>query len=225
MAQVFGSAYAARDMLVDAVDAEINGNSDSPIVFAAEGDMVSSPNFHPTMIALAFDSMAIAVTHLASASMQRVIKLQTAHLSGLPNYLSPVGGASVGFNALQKTAASLHAAIRLKATPASLDAVVVSDTVEDHATHAFLCVGKLQEQLQSFRYLLAIEGMVAAQAVDLRRSETLGAGTQRVFDAVRSAVPTLAEDRPPGPDAMAVCDALFSGALYRALDVLTRDAA
>ena len=225
MAQVFGSAYAARGMLVDSVDAEINGNSDSPIVFAAEGDMLSSPNFHPTMIALAFDSMAIAVTHLASASMQRVIKLQTARLSGLPNYLSPVGGASVGFNALQKTAASLHAAIRLKATPASLDAVVVSDTVEDHATHAFLCVGKLHEQLQSFHYLLAIEGMVAAQAVDLRWSETLGAGTQRVFDAVRSAVPTLAEDRPPGPDAMAVCDALFSGALYRALDDLTRDAA
>ena len=218
MAQVFGSAYAAHAMLVDAVDVEINGNSDSPIVFAADGDMLSSPNFHPTMIALAFDSMAIAVTHLASASVQRVIKLQTPHLSALPKYLSPVGGASVGFNALQKTAAAIHAEIRLKAAPASLDAVVVSDTVEDHATQAILCVRKLGEQLELYRHLLAIEALVAAQAVDLRKPNKLGAGTQLVFDAVRAVVAPLHQDRPNGADAMAVEGALFAGGLFEALD-------
>ena len=217
MAQVFGSSYAAHATLMDAVNVEINGNSDSPLVFAADGDMLSSPNFHTNMVALAFDSMAIAITHLASASVQRVIKLQTPHLSALPKYLSPVGGASVGFNALQKSAAALHAEIKLKATPASLDAVVVSDTVEDHATHAMLCVRKLAEQLLLYRYLLSIEALVAAQAVDLRQSKTLGVGTQWVFDAVRSAVTTLLQDRPPGPDAMAVHDALFSGDVYGAL--------
>ena len=217
MAQVFGSSYAAHATLMDAVNVEINGNSDSPIVFAADGDMLSSPNFHPTVIALAFDSMAIAVTHLASASVQRIIKLQTPHLSALPKYLSPVGGASVGFNALQKTAAAIHAEIRLKAAPASLDAVVVSDTVEDHATQAMLCVRKLGEQLQLYRYLLAIEALVAAQAVDLRQSRKLGAGTQLVFDAVRLVVASLEQDRPNGPDAMAVHGALFSADLARAL--------
>ena len=221
MAQVFGSSYAARATLTDAVDTEINGNSDSPIVFAARGDILSSPNFHPTMIALAFDSMAIAITHLASASVQRIIKLQTPHLSALPKYLSPIGGASVGFNALQKTAAALHAEIKLKAMPASLDAAVVSDTVEDHATQAMLCVRKLGEQLELFRYLLAVEAMVAAQAVDLRQSSRLGVGTQSVFDTVRSVVAPLRQDRPPGPDAMAVRDALFSGGLYRALRAIT----
>ncbi|MEO8856620.1 MAG: aromatic amino acid lyase [Burkholderiaceae bacterium] len=220
MAQVFGAAYAAHAVLTDAVEVEINGNSGSPLVFAAQGDILSSPNFHPSMLALAFDAMAIALPALASASVQRVIKLQTAHLSGLTRYLSPVGGASVGFNALQKTAAAIHAEIRLKATPASLDAVVVSDTVEDHATHALLCVRKLAEQLQLFRYLLAIEAMVAAQAVDLRQSTTLGAGSRVVFDAVRAAVRPLAQDRPPGPDAMAVHQALFAGAPYDALRAL-----
>ena len=217
MAQVFGAAYAAHASLLAAVETEINGNSDSPIVFAADGDMLSSPNFHPTMIALAFDSMAIAVAHLASASVQRVIKLQTPQLSALPQYLSPVGGASVGFNALQKTAAAIHAEIRLKAAPASLDAIVVSDTVEDHATQAILCVRKLGEQLQLYRHLLAIEAMVAAQAVDLRQPKTLGAGTQLLFDTVRSVVTRLQQDRPPGPDAMAIGAVLFGPALYSAL--------
>jgi histidine ammonia-lyase len=217
MAQVFGSSYAAHASLMDAVDTEINGNSDSPMVFGADGDMLSSPNFHPTMIALAFDSMAIAVAHLASASVQRIIKLQAPQLSALPKYLSPVGGASVGFNALQKAAAAIHAELKLKAAPASLDAVVVSDTVEDHATHAMLCVRKLDEQLQLYRHLLAIEAMVAAQAVDLRQSATLGAGTQLVYAAVRSVVAPLTTDRPTGPDAMRVNKALFSGCLYDAL--------
>jgi histidine ammonia-lyase len=220
MAQVFGSSYAALATLMDAVDVEINGNSDSPIVFAADGDMLSSPNFHPSMVALAFDGMAIALAHLASASVQRVIKLMNPLLSALPKYLSPVGGASVGFNALQKTAAALHAEIRLKAAPASLDAIVVSDTVEDHATHAMLCVRKLGEQLQLYRYLLAIEALVAAQAVDLRKSEKLGAGSQVIFDAVRSVVGVLQLDRPPGPDAMAVNGVLCSDKLYRGLRTL-----
>ena len=223
MAQVFGAAYAQLAMLCEAVEAEINGSSDSPLVFADAGEMVSSPNFHPPMIALCFDGMAIALTHLATASVQRLIKLQNPALSGLPKYLSPVGGASVGFNALQKTAAALHAEIRLKATPASLDAVVVSDTVEDHATHAMLCVRKLDEQMRLLRCLVAVEALVAAQAVDLRAAAVLGVGTQRVFDAVRSVVPPLHADRPCGPDAMVVSTVLFSADVGRALRAAVAD--
>ncbi len=219
MAQLFGSTHAVLAMLSDAVEAEVNGNSDSPLVLAAEGEMLSSPNFHPPMIALAFDAMAIALTHLATASVQRVIKLQNPALSGLPKYLSPVGGASVGFNAMQKTAAALHAEIRLKATPASLDAVVVSDTVEDHATHALLCVRKLDEQMRLMRHLVAVEALVAAQAVDLRGAAGLGDGTRQVFNALRSVVPPLQADRPCGPDAMAVQAALFAPGLQSSLRV------
>lgn len=221
MAQLFGSSYAALALLDDAVHCEINGSSDSPLVFAAQGDMLSSPNFHTAMLALAFDAMAIALVHLAAASVQRIIKLQTASLSGLPKYLSPVGGASVGFNALQKTAAALFAEIRLDATPASLDAVVVSDTVEDHAPNALLCVRKLAGQIERWRSLLAIEALVAAQAVDLRGSTgALGAGAAIVHASVRAVVAPLQQDRPSGPDAERVRAALFAEEPYQALHAL-----
>jgi len=222
VAQVFGAAYGQSAALRDAVHAEINGVSDSPVVFALQGDMVSTPNFHTSVLALAFDAMAIAMTHVASASVQRIIKLQTPHLSGLPKYLSPVGGASVGFNALQKTAAAIHAEIRLQATPASLDAIVVSDTVEDHATHALLAVRKLERQLRLLQNLLGIEALVAAQAVDLRVGARLGAGTRCVFSAVRSVVPMLQQDRPPGADAMAVAQALGDADWLRRLREIAR---
>lgn len=216
-AQVFGAAYAANASLRGAVEVELNGISDSPIVFAAQGEMVSSPNFHTSMIALAFDTMAVALVQLASASVQRIIKLQTPHLSGLPKYLSPVGGASVGFNAMQKTAAAIHAEIRLHAMPASTDAIVVSDTVEDHATHALLAVRKLDTQQSLLRQLLAIEAMVAAQAVDLRPGVGLGAGSAAVHAQVREAVPTLEQDRPTGCDAMAIEAVLFADPLQARL--------
>lgn len=219
-AQVFGAAYAAHASLRAAVDAEINGCSDSPIVFAAQGEMVSSPNFHTSVIALAFDTMAIALVQLASASVQRIIKLQTPQLSGLPRYLSPVGGASVGFNAMQKTAAALHAEIRLHATAASTDAIVVSDTVEDHATHAMLAVRKLAAQLRLLQWLLGIEAMVAAQAADLRQPERLGAGSGAVHAQVRAVVAKLEQDRPPGPDAVRVAQALGSAQLHARLQAL-----
>ena len=80
------------------------------------------------------DALAIVNTHLATASAYRTSKMMNAQLSGLPKYLTPIGGGSNGLNSLQKTVAYLHGEVRLKATPASLDALPVSETVEDRAT-------------------------------------------------------------------------------------------
>ena len=55
----------------------------------------------------------------------------------------------------------------------------------------------------------------------IRQANKLGAGTQLVFDTVRSVVTPTLEDRPPGPDAMAVHNALFSGGMYDALRAVT----
>ena len=148
------------------------------------------------------------MTHLATAGVQRVIKLMTPQASGLPRYLSPVGGASAGLNPLQKTVVALHGEIRLKATPASLDAFPVSDAVEDHAPQTLLTIRKLEEQLLPLRMLVAIEAMTAAQAVDLRGGVRLAPATRVVYEAVRGAVPILHEDRETGPDAMAVLAAV-----------------
>jgi histidine ammonia-lyase len=83
-------------------------------------EMLSTPNFHTPALALALDTLAIAHVHLATASAQRIVKLMAPHLSGLPKYLSPVGGASAGFMPMQKTVAALLGEIRLHGQPASL---------------------------------------------------------------------------------------------------------
>ena len=206
--QIYGPVLTAFDTAVAEVTIEINSAADNPLVMIEDALILSTANFHTPAIALAFDTLAIALCHLSTASMQRIVKLMNAQMSGLPKYLSPVGGASNGLNSLQKTASYLHGEIRLKATPASLDTIPVSETVEDHAPNTPLAIRKLGEQLLPLRLLLAIEAMTAAQAVDLRGSITLAAATLQLYRAVRDAVPMLETDRETGPDADAVHESI-----------------
>jgi histidine ammonia-lyase len=213
LAQIWGTALDAVQTAVEAVETEVNAAADNPLVLAESAEILSTANFHTPAIALAFDMLAIVLTQLASASAQRIIKLMDARLSGLPKYLSPLGGSANGFNSMQKTAAALYAEIRLRATPASLDAIPVSETVEDHAPQTPLTIRKLEEQLLPLRMLIAIEAMVAAQAVDLRSMPHLSDATSVLHRAVRSRVPALKEDRELGPEADGICAALADRAL------------
>ncbi len=217
LAPIFGTMLHAFGHAREALEIEINSAADNPAVLIEDGLMVSVANFHTPTIALAMDTLAIGMTHLASASAQRIIKLMNPAVSGLPRYLSPVGGASAGYVPLQKTMAALHAEIRLAATPASLDALPVSDGVEDHAPQTMLTVRKLAGQLEAFRLLVALEAVIAAQAVDLRQSERLSAATQRLFNSIREKVPMLRDDRETGHDVMAALEVMENATLARQL--------
>jgi histidine ammonia-lyase len=60
--------------------------------------------------------------------------------------------------------------------------------------------------LERVRYVVAIELVVAAQAIDLRglAPGVLGAGVRAGFARVREVVPMLDGDRPLGPDVEAI---------------------
>jgi histidine ammonia-lyase len=72
---------------------------------------------------------------------------------------------------------------------------------------------KLGEMLERVRYLIAIELLIAAQAVDLRGLDLaeLGEGTRRTYQPVRALVPMLDEDRPLGPDIASLQRAVTEG--------------
>ncbi|PZO81939.1 MAG: histidine ammonia-lyase [Mesorhizobium amorphae] len=202
--QVTGTVMTAHETARAEVETELNGEPDNPLVLVEEGAIRSTANFHTPAIALAFDTLAIALAHLATASVQRSIKLMTGRLSGLPNYLSPAGGSSAGFVPLQKNLAALQAEIRLKAMPASMDALVVSDTVEDVAPLSPLAIRKLDEQMDAVEWMLTLESIFAAQAWDLRAVEQpgshLGAASGDLHRRVRSQMAFLVEDRETTPE-------------------------
>ncbi len=228
LAQVTGTALGAVADARDAVETELNSAADNPLVLVEAGEIHSSANFHTPAIALAFDALAIAMTYVATASAYRSIKLMTGRLTGLPDYLTPAGGPSAGLVPLQKTISALAAEIRLKAHPASLDALPVSDAVEDVAPQTPLTIRKFGEQLDLLRWLISIEALTAAQAWDLRvaqpgSSSRPGRAGRELAPIVRSAAAFLDEDRETGPDVTAVHEALWGERAITALDDMFRD--
>ena len=200
LTQIVGVVLHAHEGARREVEIELNSVADNPVVLLPDGAMLSTANFHTPAIAVAFDLLAIVFTHLATACFQRIARLLSAESSGLPRYLSPIGGGSAGYVPVQKLGAALLAEVRLRASPASLDSMPVSEAVEDVAPQTPLAVTKLCEQLEPLRILVALEALVAAQAVDLRPEARLAAATRRLYDAVRAVAEPLDEDREPAPD-------------------------
>ena len=205
VAQVHGAAKGMISAARAQVELELNSAADSPLVLA-EGDggsvMLSNGNFHVPALALALDACAIALAQAASLSVARCQRFMSPELTGLPLQLTRHGPAHSGFATVQKTLTALWAEIRLRANPGSLDYLPVSEGLEDHACMALGVAEKLGEQVGRIRYLIAIELLVSAQAVDLRELDEagMGEGARLAYRQLRQIVPVLDEDRPLGPD-------------------------
>ncbi len=200
VASIHGALAQALAAATEAVEIELNAAADNPLVIVDENRVLSTGNFHTPSLALAFETLGLAVAQTALASAARFIQLTGSGRNGLPRYLSPVGGASAGLVPLQKTVTALMGAIRHRANPVLLDFMPVSEGVEDHATQTLLAVTKCAEMLDLWRHVVACEMLAAAQAVDLRAGHHCGDGTRQTYDLVRAISETLQEDRSLGDD-------------------------
>jgi histidine ammonia-lyase len=209
VAPIHGALLSALESTEAAVEIELNSAADNPLVILAEERVLSTGNFHTASLALAFETLGLAIAQAGLASVARFVQLTGSGRNGLPRYLSPAGGASAGFVPMQKTVTAIAAQIRHKANPVMLDFVPVSEGVEDHATQSALAVQKCAEMLGLWRQLIACEMLAAAQGIDLRSGHRCGQGARRAYDFVRGLVEKLEEDRPLGEDAMRIADALM----------------
>jgi histidine ammonia-lyase len=211
--QVHGACEDVLSFVRSTVETELNATGDNPIVLPDEGRIVSNGNFHPAGLAMAFDTLAIALAQVSSLAASRVLRLMDPAHSHLPPQLTPQPGLNSGFGVLQKTLTALNAETRFLASPASLDFMALSNDVEDHATMTTRCVSKADQIVENTRHVLAIELLSAAQAVDLRDRPILGAGTRVAFEKVRSVVPFMAVDQYMAPAVEAVYQLVASGRL------------
>jgi histidine ammonia-lyase len=211
--QVHGAVLDALESVRATLETELNSTGDNPMVLIDSGEMISDGNFHPAALSIALDSFAIALAQLASMSANRIVRLMDPGFTHLATYLTAKPGLNVGLGVLQKTATALNAEIRLAANPASLDYVPVAGAIEDHATMAVEGAAKADRAVTAANELMAVELLVASQAVDLREGAALGAGTAAAYEAVRAHAPKMAEDRLMARDVEAVAGALRDGSL------------
>ncbi len=176
------------------------------------GSVLPNANFDATHLALSFEHLGLALTRVAATASERIMKLMSPASSGLPRFLTDQPG-HTGMATLQKTVSSLMAEISHLAQPMSAVTINVADRVEDYASQAMGIVAKTAQLIERLRWLVAIELIAAAQAVDLRDGIRLGSGTARLHAAVRERVARHRGDRPTTPDILTLSAWLADGGL------------
>jgi histidine ammonia-lyase len=217
--QIHGSLRVALDLLAEAVGPELGGAADNPVVLVDDEEILSTGNFHVPALSLALDATAIALAQVAATIAERQARCKTERLSGLPSGLTTHGLSRSGLAPLSKTAEALTVEIRHRAAPLATLSTVSADGVEDDSTSATQAALRVRDQLERLWPLVAIELVVAAQAVELAAPERLGGGTAAALECVREWVAPLDEDRPFGADVQRLAtQALVSGELRARVD-------
>lgn len=214
---VHGPCHESLAVARRVVEMELNSTTDNPVVLPEAHDIVSNGNFHPAGLAIAFETLSLALSHLASIAASRMLRLNDPSMTGLPAQLIVRPGLNSGFGVLQKTVTMLNAHVRYLAAPASLDFMPVAGSIEDHSTMATTVVGKLEEQIEACEQILSIEMLTAAQAIGMREGTTLGRGTGAAYRRLRQDVPFMEEDRNISLDVATICRLVREGALLAAV--------
>lgn len=212
MPQVHGAAREVLRYVRGIVEVEINSATDNPLIFPAEDLIVSAGNFHAQVVAQAADFLAIGLADVASISERRIERLLNPDLSELPAFLARDPGIQSGLMITQLAAADLLAEMKVLSHPASVDSVPTSGNKEDHVSMGFTAGRKARRVVECLEYVLALELLCGAQALEFLRPLQPGRGVKRAYDLVRRHVAPLDGDRVLTGDIEALRDEVRSGA-------------
>ncbi len=124
----------------------------------------------------------------------------------------------------QYTAAALVSEHKVLAPPASADSIPTSANQEDHVSMGSIAARHARSVLTGVERIIAIELLVAAQALDLRLAMLAadggaaagavpGTGVAEAHRRMRARVAHLDRDREPGPDLAAATALVHDGSL------------
>jgi histidine ammonia-lyase len=185
------------------VEHEVNASEPNPLVLLEEQKLISVGGFDALPLAQALDVARLGLAPLLTSASERTVKLLQAPLTGLPEGLAEEAG--LPESALSEFGVPVQALAveaKLLAQPVSIETASTShhEGIEDRVTLAPLAARRLAEMVELGERLVAIELVVAAQAIDLRGRPQLGAATGRLYEAVRERVPMTRTGEPPPQD-------------------------
>jgi histidine ammonia-lyase len=215
--QVLGAARDAVAFVRSIVERELGAVTDNPLVFAADPahtrQVVSAGNFHGMPLALALDTLLIALAHIAGISERRTYYILAASDAENPLHpqLASVPGLCSGLMIAQYVAAACCNELIGLATPSSVANIPTSAGIEDYNSMGATSALKARRALERVTDVVAIELLCAAEALEYQRPLRSGAGVEAAHAAVRTVVSRRTGDRPPAPDIRALGDLIRSG--------------
>jgi len=193
--QIHGASRDAIRYVDEIISTELNAATDNPLIFVDEDQVISGGNFHGQPLAIALDTLGIALSELANVSERRTERLVNPQLNDLPAFLTQKGGLCSGFMIAQYAAASIVSENKILAHPASVDSIPSSANQEDHVSMGTTAARKARVILDNVQKVLAIEAFASSQAISFRGDVALGKGTAKVYEMIRKEVTPVVEDR------------------------------
>ncbi len=193
MPQVHGASRNAWLHLKELTQTELNSVTDNPIIFDAN-DTISGGNFHGQPLALPLDYACFAAAEIGNISDRRCYLLLEGKW-GLPMLLMKDVGLNSGFMIPQYTTAALVSENKTLCFPSSADSIPTSLGQEDHVSMGSISGRKLNRVLDNLEFILAIELLSAAQAIEFRKPLKSSAILEHAHELVRTRVSFASEDR------------------------------
>lgn len=191
--QVHGASRNAWLHLKELVEIELNAVTDNPVLIA-HTESISGGNFHGQPLALPLDYACFAAAEIGNISDRRSYLLLEGKW-GLPTLLMDNIGLNSGFMIPQYTTAALVTENKTLCFPASADSIPTSLGQEDHVSMGSISARKFNTVLSNLEYILSIELLLAAQALEFRRPLKSSFILEKVYERVRELVSFAKEDR------------------------------
>ena len=219
--QVLGAVFDTVAYVRNVIENELGAVTDNPLIFekaAADATSVdttqfhssetddlqflSGGNFHGMPLAIALDTLSVALCHIAGIAERRINWLLTASDSENPVnlYLSPQPGLHSGLMIAQYTAAACCNELQTLASPASVGNISTSAGIEDYNSMGATAAHQVHAAVKLTRSVIAIELLVMSEALEYQRPLRSSGRLEQIHDTVRNIVPRLTEDRPPSTD-------------------------
>jgi histidine ammonia-lyase len=193
--QVMGACLDQINSIANILEIEANAVTNNPISFSDTKEFISGGNFHAEPVAFAADILAIVCSEIASLSERRISLMVDSNFSGLPPFLVNNSGLNSGFMIAQVTAAALVSENKSRSFPCSVDSIPTSANQEDHVSMATHAANRLSEMSENSCYVIAIELLSAAQAMDLKNGFQSSNKIKKVYQEIRNLVPFYEKDR------------------------------
>jgi histidine ammonia-lyase len=217
--QVHGACRDAIGYARSVVAIELNAATDNPLVFADRDEVLSNGNFHGEPVAIALDTLKIALAELAGISERRIERMVNPTMSeGLPPFLTEEGGLNSGFMIPHYVAASLVAENKVLCHPASVDSIPTSAGQEDHVSMGATAAVHAWQVCHNVERVLAVELLCGAQGLDFLAPLRPGPGIAALHGTLRETSPHLADDRSLSAEIEAVAERVRDGSLVAAVE-------
>ncbi len=216
--QVIGPLLDIFEYARNANQIEINAATDNPLIFPDQDQVLSGGNFHAQAIAFPADFLAIALQVLGEISERRINHLLDPHLNEtLTPFLAQDPGVQSGLMIVQYTCAALVSQNKTLTYPASATSIPVSGNQEDLVSQAPNACWKLEKMIENLSQVVAMEMIVAAQALDQREVCKAGSVARQLYEKVRCFTKASSEDRSLSDEIMIlareVSNGIFSSSL------------